>query len=173
MRPMPLCLTALLLAALSVAACSRPPADDAGRKARVETLYAGYKKDFADAPEISPADALALWRQGRLLPIDVRDPAERAVSVLPGAVTEREYLAAPARFGEKQAVAYCTIGYRSGVFAAKAAKAGQSVRNMAGGLLGWLHAGGTLVDATGQATKNVHVYGRTWNLAPLGYNAVW
>jgi rhodanese-related sulfurtransferase len=173
MRHRRLWCTALLLAAMAIVSCSRPPADDAERKARVEALYAGYKKDFADAPEISPSEALELWRQDRLLPIDVRAPAERAVSVLPGAVTEKEFMEDPGRFAGKQAVAYCTIGYRSGLFAAQAAPKGLHVRNMAGGLLGWLHAGGTLVDAKGEATKTVHVYGRTWDLAPLGYTSVW
>lgn len=164
-------LAVLLL--LGLCACSRPPADDAARKARVYELYAGYKKDFPQAPEISAAHAVALAQQGELLPIDVREPAERAVSTLPGAVTAKEYLADPGRFAGKKAVAYCTIGYRSGVWAAQEAKKGLPVANMAGGLLGWLHAGGTLVDAKEEPTRTVHVYGRTWDLAPKGFTAVW
>ena len=164
-------LAVLLL--LGLCACSRPPADDAARKARVYELYAGYKKDFPQAPEISAAHAVALAQQGELLPIDVREPVERAVSTLPGAVTAKEYLADPGRFAGKKAVAYCTIGYRSGVWAAQEAKKGLPVANMAGGLLGWLHAGGTLVDAKGEPTRTVHVYGRTWDLAPKGFTAVW
>jgi len=154
-------------------ACSRSPADDASRKARVDALYAGYKKDFTTAPEISAEDALALWREGRLLPVDIRSPEERAVSTLPGAVAEQEYLADPQRFAGKTPVPYCTIGYRSGVLAAALAEKGLPVLNMAGGLLGWLHAGGTLVDASGQPANRVHVYGRTWDLAPLAYTSVW
>ncbi|WP_029458513.1 rhodanese-like domain-containing protein [Solidesulfovibrio alcoholivorans] len=164
-------LVALLL--LGLCACSRPPADDAARKARVYELYAGYKKDFPQAPEISAAQAVALAQQGELLPIDVREPVERAVSTLPGAVTAKQYLADPGRFAGKKAVAYCTIGYRSGVWAAQEAKEGLPVANLAGGLLGWLHAGGTLVDAKGEPTKTVHVYGRTWDLAPKAFTAVW
>lgn len=164
----------LLLAVLAtLAACSKPPLDDVGRKAKVESLYAGYRTDFPKVAEISAAQAVALARQGELLPIDVREPAERAVSTLPGAITAKEYLADPGRFAGKKAVAYCTIGYRSGMWAAAQASQGLPVANLAGGLLAWLHAGGTLVDAKGQPTKTVHVYGRTWDLAPSGYVAVW
>jgi sodium/bile acid cotransporter 7 len=172
MRPVLLALWLGILA-LAVGSCSGPPVDDAGRQARIAALYAGYKKDFQDTPDIAPSDALTLWRQGLLLPIDIRDPAERAVSTLPGAVTGEEFLADPGRYAGKEAVAYCTIGYRSGMYASQAVQKGLPVRNMAGGLLGWLHAGGALVDAKGEPTKTVHVYGRTWNLAPLGYTPVW
>ena len=160
-----------LLAAMS--GCSRTPSNDASRKIRIKELYAGYKRDFAAAPEIRASDALALWREGRLLPIDARGPEERAVSTLPGAVTEQEYLVDPQRFAGKTPVVYCTIGYRSGVLTAALAEQGLPVRNMAEGLLGWLHAGGGLVDAAGQPTMRVHVYGRTWDLAPVAYTAVW
>lgn len=170
-----LALWPLLLAVclLALTACSRPPADDAGRKAKVFALFADAKKDFPNAPEITPEEAVALWRQGRLLPIDVRTPAERAVSTLPGAVTEEAYRTDPGLAAGKRAVLYCTIGYRSGVRIETLAKQHLPVTNLTGGILGWLHAGGLLVDAAGQPTKRVHVYGRTWNLAPLGYTAVW
>ena len=163
----------LAVLALALAACQSPPADNAGRKARIAALYAKYKADFSSVAEISPKDALELARQGRLLPIDTRDAAERAVSTLPGAVTPQDYLADPGRFGEKVPVAYCTIGYRSGVFAKEAAGKGLAVRNLAEGILGWLHAGGGLVDAQGRPVKTVHVYGRSWDLAPLDYRALW
>lgn len=164
----------LLLTALCiVTACSSPPAGNAERKQRIEELYAGYKKDFPGVPEVSAHEAVTLWREGRLLPVDVRSPAEQGVSRLPGSITGEQYLADPRRYADKEAVAVCTIGYRSGEFAAKARKRGMPVRNLAGGLLAWLHAGGIMVDATGHPSKTVHVYGRTWNLAPLDYKAVW
>jgi len=172
----PATLSLLLLVAASLffpIACSRPPADDASRKARVWALYSGYKKDFPDAPEITPEEALTLWRQEKLVPIDTRSPEEQAVSTLPGAVSEPDYLADPGRFAGKTAVTYCTIGYRSGVMAEKLTRQGVPVRNMAGGLLGWLHAGGIVVTPSGQPTRQVHVYGRSWNLAPLAYSSVW
>ena len=59
------------------------------------------------------------------------------------------------------------------MWVAAKAREGLPVTNLAGGMLAWLHAGGTLVDARGEPTKTVNVYGRTWDLAPLGYIAVW
>jgi sodium/bile acid cotransporter 7 len=44
--------------------------------------------------------------------------------------------------------------------------------NLRGGLLAWVHAGGKVYDANGE-TRRIHVYGRKWNLAPNGYDAVW
>lgn len=166
-------LTMTLLLALTLAACQRPPVDDAARRQQVSELYAGYKRQLTDVAEIAPADALALWRAGDAVFIDARTDGERAVSTLPGAVTETAFLADPARFAGKKVIIYCTIGYRSGLFVQTLGKQGIPVANLAGGLLGWLHAGGQLVDAQGEPTKRVHVYGRTWDLAPAAYTAVW
>ncbi|MHC1789339.1 rhodanese-like domain-containing protein [Solidesulfovibrio sp.] len=166
-----LLLTVALL--LALAACRQPPADDAARQQRVAALYADYQPKFPEAPEIAPAQALERWRAGTLVLIDARSPEEQAVSRLPGAMTETAFLADPARYAGKTAVAYCTIGYRSGLLAQSLAQQGIPVANLAGGLLAWLHAGGTLVDAEGRPTRRVHVYGRTWDLAPLAYEAVW
>ncbi len=164
------------LTVLALCACAQTPAepaDDASRKALVSRMYARYKAEFPDAPDMCPEKAVRLAREGRLVPVDVRTPAERAVSTLPGAVTEEAYLADPGRFAGKTVVVYCTIGYRSGRFAAAMAKKGLTIPNIAGGILGWLHAGGDLVDASGQPTTTVHVSGPTWNLAPRAYKAVW
>ncbi|EKO40428.1 MAG: Rhodanese-related sulfurtransferase [Solidesulfovibrio magneticus str. Maddingley MBC34] len=163
-----------LLAALSLlAACQEQPKTDPERQAKAYALYEGYKKDFPEAAEMRPEEALKLWRESGVVFIDARSEAERAVSTLPGAVSEHDYLADPDRFAGKQAVIYCTIGYRSGVLVQKLAAKGIAAANLASGILGWLHAGGTLVDASGVPTKRVHVYGRTWDLAPLAYTAVW
>jgi sodium/bile acid cotransporter 7 len=169
------CLPGLLalVGCLFVAACQGPPADDGARLRQAMKLYAGYKATFPDAPEISPQAALTLLRTDAVVFLDARSDAERAVSTLPGAVTEAEFTANPGRFAGKTAVAYCTIGYRSGLLAQALSGQGIPVANLAAGLLGWLHAGGELVDAQGAPTKRVHVYGRTWNLAPLAYTAVW
>lgn len=163
----------ILLFCLLATACQRPPADDADRLKRINELFAGYRQDFPAVPEIAPGPALSLWREGKAVFIDARSDAERAVSTLPGAITVEQFTAVPGRYAGKTAVAYCTIGYRSGLLAQKLNRQGLPVANLEAGLLGWLHAGGTLVDATGAPTKQVHVYGRTWDLAPLAYTAVW
>ncbi len=164
---------ALLTALALLAACQGQPKTDPDRKAKAYALYEGYKKDFPEATEMRPEEALNRWRDGDVVFVDARSEAERAVSTLPAAVSEQDYLADPSRFAGKQAVIYCTIGYRSGVLVQKLAANGIAAANLAAGILGWLHAGGPLVDASGAPTRRVHVYGRTWDLAPLTYTAVW
>jgi len=166
-----LLLTLLLM--LALAACQRPPADDAARKQQMRALYDGYRQQLPDVAEIAPADALASWRAGEAVFVDARADAERAVSTLPDAVSEASFLADPARYAGKKIIIYCTIGYRSGLLARTLAKQGVPTVNLAAGILGWLHAGGPLVDVKDQPTKRVHVYGRSWDLAPLAYSAVW
>jgi sodium/bile acid cotransporter 7 len=46
------------------------------------------------------------------------------------------------------------------------------VYNLRGGILAWVHDGGTVYDQNGE-TRRIHVYGRKWNLAPNSYQAVW
>lgn len=172
-RPFAFLALPLLAALCLLAACQEQPKTDPERQAKAYALYDGYKKDFPEAAEMRPEEALKLWREGGVVFIDARSEAERAVSTLPGAVSEQDYLADPGRFAGKQAVIYCTIGYRSGVLVQKLAAKGIAAANLAAGILGWLHAGGPLVDASGAPTRRVHVYGRTWDLAPLAYTAVW
>ncbi len=156
-----------------LAACQGQPKTDPERQAKAYGLYEGYKKDFPEAAEMRPEEALQLWREGGVVFFDARSEAERAVSTLPGAVSEQDYLADPDHFAGKKAVIYCTIGYRSGVLVQKLGTKGIAAANLATGIVGWLHAGGPLVDASGAPTRRVHVYGRTWDLAPLAYTAVW
>ena len=162
-----------LLLTLALAACQRPPADDAARQQQMLALYDGYRQQLPDVAEIAPADAMASWRAGEAVFVDARTDAERAVSTLPDAVPEAAFLADPARYAGKKVIIYCTIGYRSGLLARTLAKQGVPTVNLAAGILGWLHAGGPLADAKGQPSKRVHVYGRSWDLAPLAYTAVW
>ena len=78
----------------------------------------------------------------------------------------------PEKWRGKRLIAYCTISYRSGLWAEKAIEDGLTVQNLRGGILGWVHAGGQLYDAQGE-TRRVHVYSRNWNYAPDTHQAVW
>ena len=74
---------------------------------------------------------------------------------------------------EKEIVCYCTIGFRSGLFAKKLEGRGIPASNLKGSLLAWTYEQGQLVDAAGESTKQVHTYGRRWALAADGYQAVY
>jgi sodium/bile acid cotransporter 7 len=138
---------------------------------RVLKMYSAYKKDFPEVVDVSAIGMQSLLARDAVLFIDVRTQQERAVSMLPGAVSEAEFLQTPSLARGKTAVAYCTIGYRSGLFAKKMAARGRRVLNLAGGILAWVLEGGKVYH-DGKITRRVHVYGKKWNILPNGYEAV-
>jgi rhodanese-related sulfurtransferase len=116
--------------------------------------------------------------------VDCREKAEQDVSMIPGAIRQAEFEAKEG-MGTIQApatvVAYCTIGYRSGLFInslrEKADGQDKDVElvNLRGSLLAWCHSGRPLVsglDPT-QDSKTIHTYGSTWALPPDGYDAIY
>ena len=143
------------------------------RKLKVYELYNDYKKSFPDIREKKAEDLLALKESGQAVFIDVREPKEREVSTLPRAITEAELLAQIDKYRNQFLVAYCTIGYRSGKFAEKMEKKNLTVYNLAGGILGWVHAGGKVYAPDGSETSRVHVYGKQWNLLPENHQGLY
>ena len=145
---------------------------DGVKRQKVEDMYNGYKKEFPDVRDLSPQKAMILTAERKAVLIDIREPREQQVSMLPGAVTEKEFMNDPAKYKDAVKIAYCTISYRSGKFAQKLQKKGIPVYNLRGGILAWVHDGGKVYDQNGE-TRRVHVYGRKWNLAPKLYQVVW
>ena len=145
---------------------------NAEKKEFVYRMYAGYKKDFPAVKDIPPRQAMDLLNQGNVVFVDTRKPAEMSVSMLPAAVSETEFLSHTGKYKDKTIVGYCTISYRSGVFARKMAKQGITVLNLQGGILAWALEGGKLYDQSGKEVKRIHVYGDKWDYAPAGYESV-
>lgn len=137
----------------------------------IQTLYASFRPTFAQVPEVAVTEALA--HPERYVLVDVRTEAEQAVSRLPGAVLASQVEADPKAYQGKHLLAYCTIGARSGAWAARWRDQGLQISNLPGSLLAWTHAGGPLVDPSGRPTTRVHVYDATWNFAAPGYDPVW
>jgi sodium/bile acid cotransporter 7 len=146
--------------------------EDDARRAKIEAMYRDYKKKFPGVQDIAPAEASQLLDAGRALFVDVREPKEQEVSMLPGAVTEKEFLSRPGGYGDMVVIGYCTISYRSGKLAEKLKERGITMLNLKGGLLAWVHAGGKVYDQAGE-TRRIHVYGRKWDLGPKDYQPVW
>jgi len=138
---------------------------DAEKYQRVMAMYADYQADFPGIEEIDAASAIKLLGDPDIVFVDVRNPEEQAVSMIPGAVTSEVFLADIDRFRGQRIIAYCTISYRSGKLAAKIGRKGTRIVNLKGGLLAWVHAGGPLVRAN-LPVRTLHVYGRKWDLAP-------
>ncbi len=145
---------------------------DRDKRQKVTDMYVGYKKQFSEVHDISAQKVMALMAEGNAVLIDIRKPREQQVSMLPGAITEKEFLNDPAKYKDAVKIAYCTISYRSGKFAQTLQKKGIPVYNLEGGILAWVHDGGKVYDQSGE-TDRIHVYGRKWNLGPKRYQAVW
>jgi len=145
---------------------------DAEKLRTVEAMYAEYKQDFPDAPDVSVDQLLTMLDEGNVVIVDGRPDEERAVSMIPGAIPLDELERDRDSHRTKRIVLYCTVGYRSGVQTVELRKQGLEAYNLRGSILAWLHAGQKVVDARG-VTHRVHVYGRKWDLAPEGYEAVW
>ena len=113
------------------------------------------------------------WNETYSEIIDVRSPAERAVSFIPGAISTEEFERNLAQYRQATIIAYCTIGYRSGKYAEKWRQQGVKILNLEGSLLAWSHVRGKLIDATGSITNKVHVFGRQWQLTADDYQPIW
>lgn len=146
---------------------------DAQKKERLEDLYQGYQKSFPTIDSISVEEFLEL-QQGtkQVVLVDVREPQEREVSMIPGAIDVKTFQQTAQSYREAIVVPYCTAGYRSGLFTQELQKAGWDVRNLEGSILAWTLAGLPLENTEGP-TKRIHVYGRTWDLAAEEFSTVW
>lgn len=175
---------AILVAILVVGSVFAPPSvhgDDA--RTRIARMYSDYKENaFSEIPDLAIDDARALadslaetsTRGDDVVWLDVRAPRERRISQLPGAIDRETYEKRRADLAGHPVIAYCTIGYRSGLAARDLRRQGVDAYNMAGGILAWAHEGGDVVDGrTGEPTRRVHVYGWRWNLLPEGWKGVW
>lgn len=136
----------------------------------VRKMSQNFEGKFPEAVEIPPSEALALSEKGEALFIDVRTAKEQAVSMLPGAVSQTAFEKNPGIADEKTAVAYCTIGARSGAYSQKMNRKGVRVLSISGGMLRWLLEGGKVYHE-GEETKQVNVFGDGWNYLPEGYEA--
>lgn len=144
-----------------------------GELVSVDAMYEHYARSFPKVKSVTTAELSGWIESGEAVVVDVREPYEREVSMIPGSVTVEEYESGRDEFAGKKVVAYCTIGYRSGKYADELRKDGVEVYNLEGSLLAWVRDGGKIVDPKGKETKTVHVYGPTWNKLPPGYEAVW
>jgi len=155
--------------------CATPTSDltDESRRDRIETMYQKYQPEFPGIQEVTPIQVVEMLANDHsVVIVDVREPKERAVSTLPGALSKSEFEERRQELQDKKVVVYCTIGYRSGLYTQTLKEQGWDAYNMPGSILSWVHAGQPVVDESGNETKRVHVYGKQWDLLPEGYEAV-
>ena len=104
--------------------------------------------------------------------VDVRSDRERKVSGISRAISIAE-LPAALKAKKRIVVVYCTVGYRSGLEVLELEKRGIAARNLRGGILAWLAAGGQIVAVSGKPTHKVHVYGKSRAVVPEGFEAIY
>ncbi len=64
---------------------------DREKKKIVYEMYAAYKKEFPDVKDISPQDAMELFRKREIVFLDTRREKEMNISKLPQAISAEEF----------------------------------------------------------------------------------
>lgn len=140
----------------------------------LEPLEARFAQQFGEIAHLEAADVARELSAspGDMVIIDTRQPAEYAVSHLPGAKRVdpgsglEAALATAGDVSGKTVVFYCTVGYRSSTLATRMQNAlkaagAKTIGNLRGGVLGWHNKGLPLVDDKGE-TSFVHPYSNAW-----------
>jgi rhodanese-related sulfurtransferase len=140
---------------------------------KIESLYEEYKsKSFPYANGLTVEEVLE-FKKNEIVFVDIREKQEQQVSMIPNALTQEEFEKNIDELKKSKIfILYCTIGSRSGIYTNELLKQGHVAFNLRGGILAWVWAGGKVENKDGQ-TRNVHVYGPTWNLLPKTHKAIW
>lgn len=156
--------------------------ENARRVAAIEALVSKFADETVPAMRVKEVlEILERDTEKRVVFLDCRDAEERAVSVIPGAVSEyddgKEIKTEDDDGKETIVICYCTIGYRSQKKVQELKKRNPDVKayNLSGSIVAWTHdaRAPALVDPkTGKETKRVHTYGKTWALQQKDYEAV-
>jgi rhodanese-related sulfurtransferase len=158
-----------LLLILPLLACAESKElPDKTLKKEVLSKYLKLTKKFS-CPTISAEKLKSELNNKKFILVDVREEKEQSVSMLPGAITAKQFEKNIDKYKRERIIAYCTIGYRSGEFASK--HKSLKVINLIGGVLMWSHSQGSFVNKKG-ATKKVHTYSNDWNFLNSKYEAV-
>ncbi len=108
----------------------------------------------------------------RFVVVDVRADKEVEVSIIPGAIKQAQFNRTKDDHDGKMVVAYCTVGYRSGIFVKQLLSEGWDAWNYQGSILDWCEHHFPVVTLEGVATNRVHTYDARYKL-PSEYTAVY
>jgi rhodanese-related sulfurtransferase len=147
---------------------------DTARKMMIE-----YASQFEGVDVISTEDIItAIEGNQKVWLVDTRDAEEQRISMIPNALTQTQFdeaVSSGAVLKTDAVIPYCTMGYRSGKYAADLKKQGYSnVRNGEGVVL-WTYGSKALVskDSDGKEipVNRVHTYGAQWDLGAPTYQS--
>ncbi|MFC1753364.1 rhodanese-like domain-containing protein [Thermoproteota archaeon] len=149
---------------------------EGNKEARQQEIFEMYKiyreRSFPDVMDIEVSEILSGINSEKILFLDIREGKEQEVSMIPGAVTQKDFEKNKSFYKDYTIFAYCTIGDRSGRYALRLQREGFEAYNVIGGILSWVDSGEKVYDQQGE-TNRVHVYGKKWNLLPDGYEGIW
>ncbi|MBK22697.1 MAG: MPT-synthase sulfurylase [Halobacteriovorax sp.] len=152
--------------------CINPQSAAKNKRKSVEVMASQIANKFSDVPQVSIEEYLKWKSEGtELVLVDVRPIEERRVSIIPGAISSKEFESHSTKYQNKKVVAYCTIGYRSSEYVRKLKKKNIEAFNLKESLLGWAHRG-LKFEVNGVETNKAHVYEEAWNFLPTGYEGV-
>lgn len=140
-----------------------------------EAMATGFAIRFG-APEIMAEHLLERLRsESPTLLVDVREGVEQDISILPRAVRAdprmdlsthvelQRFAASHGKNPDAKIVLYCAGGYRSArSYAALPPSFQKMTMSLHGGIVGFVNAGGIVVDASGSAVQAVHTYNAMW-----------
>ncbi len=158
--------------ALSFLSCSCPQSTKSN-SSTIDSLSVEYREAYPDVIQVEYVGVKELIGSGKAVLIDVRTSEETEVSIIPGAILKKDFQLNRHLYKGKTIIPYCTIGYRSGLYAKELMAASFEALNFKGGILSWINSGGALQERSGKNTNKVHVYGRKWNLVPKTFTAQW
>lgn len=144
--------------------------EDQEKLNKVYKLYDEFKDEFKSVEAIASEELKKI--KTKVTIIDVREKAEQDISMIPNAITKEEFEKNREKYRDSLVVTYCTIGYRSGLYADKLSKEGFQVKNLKGSLLAWVLSGEP-IQKDGKDVLTIHVYGKKWNILPAKYKAIW
>ena len=113
--------------------CRSTLSSDKARLDTIEQMYREYVKEFRDIPDLSVRELLTLQEKENVILVDEREEKEWQVSMLPGAVTRKEFEREIESYRHRTVVVYCTAGKRSGHYTVVLAADGFTAFNLRGG----------------------------------------
>ncbi|QEG00706.1 hypothetical protein Mal15_47780 [Stieleria maiorica] len=167
----------LALSAMTLALMPQPaPAQFGGLFGgpEIETISTDQLQSLLDKQQRAAADAKAAGQEAPtpdFVVVDVRSDAEVNVSIIPGAITKKQFEADRQQYQGRTVIPYCTVGGRSGAYAKQLAAKGVKVKNYKGSILKWVDAELPLVTLDGKPTNRVHTYSDRYKI-PSKYEQV-
>jgi len=142
----------------------------------IEEMSSICRQIYPNAPWLTLDKFVQRSRRAKWVIVDIRPQSERAVSIIPGALSLDEFKARgkkrPGEYDGKSILIYCTAGCRSARYAMQLCESGFQAFNLYGGILAWALDGKSFATPNGETTRRVHVYSANWDTLPPGYEAV-